>query len=279
MTEDEKRAEELAKELCHLNERRQEMTKDSVDMVIEQIEKNGLEKDKVLIIYNSNIHESIAGIVAGRIREKYNKPTIIMTGGKEMPKGSARSIEEYNMFEELSKCKFLLSKFGGHPMAAGLSVEESNLPKLREMLINNCTLKDEEFIPKIKIDARVALKDLTEELIKEVNLLEPFGKANPSPLFAEKNIDVCRIWTMGKDNNILKLRCKTFNGFKTIDAITFDKFEEFKKQFSEKYGKNKLLEILDSGYCNFKIDLIYQPNINEFNGKRSIQVIIKSLRL
>ncbi|MGL5244156.1 MAG: single-stranded-DNA-specific exonuclease RecJ, partial [Sarcina sp.] len=279
ITEDENKAEKLAKELCDLNQKRQDMTKDSVDMVINQIEENSLENDKVLMLYNPNIHESIAGIVAGRIREKYNRPTIIITGAKDMPKGSARSIEEYNMFEELSKCKELLSKFGGHPMAAGLSLVEENLPELRQRLINNCQLKDEDFIPKIKIDARVELNDLTEDLINNVNMLEPFGKGNASPLLAEKGIKVSNVRVMGKDNNILKLKCKVDNSFKTIDAITFDKFEEFKEQFSEKYGKQELLKILDGGFCNFKIDLIYQANINEFNGKKSVQMIIKSLRL
>lgn len=126
LAEDDERADTLAKELFELNQRRQELTKDSVDMVIKQIEDNNMENDKVILVYNPYIHESIAGIVAGRIKEKYNVPTIIMTKGKDMPKGSARSIEEYNIFEELSKCKELISKFGGHPMAAGLSVEEKH---------------------------------------------------------------------------------------------------------------------------------------------------------
>lgn len=279
ITKNEARAEELAKELVDLNQRRQDMTRDSVEMIIEQIEKNNMKNDKVLLVYNPYIHESIAGIVAGRIRERYNVPTIIMTKGKDMPKGSARSIEEYNIFEELSKCKELLSKFGGHPMAAGLSVEEANLPLLRQKLIDNCPLTDDDFIPKVKIDARLQLEALSEKLIEEINILEPFGKANPSPLFGERGINVSRIWLMGKEKNILKLRCKIQNSFKTIDAISFDKLDNFKEQFIDKYGEEKFLEIIDSSTCNFNIDLVYYPSINEFNGKRSIQIIIKNLRV
>lgn len=279
ITDNEARAEELARELVDLNQKRQDMTRDSVDMVIEQIEKNNMQDDKVMLVYNPYIHESIAGIVAGRIREKYNVPAIIMTKGKDMPKGSARSIEEYNIFEELSKCKDLLSKFGGHPMAAGLSVEEENLPLLRQRLIDNCTLTEDDFTPKVKIDARLQLESLSEELIKEINILEPFGKGNPSPLFGERGINVSRIWLMGKDKTMLKLRCRIQNSYKTIDAICFDKFDSFKEQFIDKYGEEKFMEIVDSGTCNFNIDLVYYPSINEYNGKRSVQIIIKNLRV
>lgn len=279
ITEDVNKAKELATELVELNQKRQDMTKTSVDMVIEQIKKEKLEQDKVLVIYNPYIHESIAGIVAGRIKEKFNVPTIIITNGKDMPKGSARSIEGYNIFEELSKCKKLLNKFGGHPMAAGLSLFEENIPLLRKMLIKQCSLREEDFIPKIKIDARLGLQELNENLVNDIESLEPFGKGNPSPLFGEKSVEINRIWTMGKEKNILKLRCRIPGEYKFIDAISFDKFDIFKELYINKYGEENFLQIMNSSYCNFKIDMIYSPSINEYNGKRSIQIIIKSLRL
>lgn len=280
LAEDDERADALAKELFELNQRRQELTKDSVDMVIKQIEDNNMENDKVILVYNPYIHESIAGIVAGRIKEKYNVPTIIMTKGKDMPKGSARSIEEYNIFEELSKCKELISKFGGHPMAAGLSVEEKNIPILRNMLLENCKLTDYDIIPKVRIDVKLPLESLNYELVDSLDKLEPFGKGNSSPLFGEKDVKVSRVWIMGKEQNVIKFRCKLKNSYKTIDAIAFgNKVEEFKEDFANKYGEEELLRVLDGGNCNFSVDLIYYPNINEFNGNKSIQANVKYFRL
>lgn len=279
ITEDENRAEELAKTLFELNQRRQELTLESVENVVQQIEKNKMDKDKVLLIYNPHIHESIAGIVAGRIRERYNVPAIVMTQGKEMPKGSGRSIEEYNMFDELSKCKELLDKFGGHPMAAGLSVKEENLPKLRSMLLANCKLKEEDLSPKVKIDVKMPLNSISEKIVKDIESLEPFGKGNSSPLLGEIGVEVNRIWTMGKEKNILKFRCKIPGSYRSIDAISFDKYEDFTDQFIDKYGEEKLNEILNTSFCSFKMDFVFYPSINEYNGNRTIQIIIKNLRL
>lgn len=279
ITESEQRADELAKTLFELNKRRQEITAESVESVTQQIERNKMDNDKVILVYDQSVHESIAGIVAGRIRERYNVPAIVMTRGKEMPKGSARSIEEYNMFEELSKCKELLDKFGGHPMAAGLSLKEENMPRLRQMLLENCKLTEEDLTPKIKIDTRIPLNDLSEELIIDLENLEPFGKGNATPQFGEKGIQVSRLWLMGKDKKILKLRCKIQGSYRSIDAISFDKFEDFKEQFINKYGEEKLLQAIDTGDCNLKVDMIYYPSINEYNGNRNVQIIIKSIRL
>lgn len=280
LNDNEEQADSLAKELFELNQRRQELTKESVDMVIKQIEDNHMENDKVILVYNPYIHESIAGIVAGRIKEKYNVPTIIMTKGKDMPKGSARSIEEYNIFEELSKCKEVISKFGGHPMAAGLSIEEEKLPILRKMLLDNCTLTDDDIRPKVRIDAKVPLELLNYNVIYNLEKLEPFGKGNTSPLFGEKDVKVSRVWILGKEKNVIKFRCKLRNSYKTIDAIAFgNKVEIFKEEFKYKYGEEELLRVLEGAVCNFRIDLIYYPNINEFNGNKTIQVNIKYFRL
>ncbi len=186
LTKDIKRAEELAKELRNLNAERQEITMEGVEEITYAIENSSLKNDKVLVIYKEDIHESIAGIVSGRIKDAYNRPTIVLTKGKEMPKGSGRSIDGYNLFEELMKCKEYIYKFGGHPMAAGLTIEEKNIDKIREELNKNCNLKDEDFIPKIRIDKRLPLKEVNLELIDSLQCLEPFGKGNSSPILAEK---------------------------------------------------------------------------------------------
>lgn len=281
ITEDEEKAKILAKELHELNTKRQEMTSDSVDEILEQIERNHMEKDKVLVVYNPNIHESIAGIVAGRVKEIYNVPTIILTKGQEMPKGSARSIDEYNIFEELSKCKNLLSKFGGHKMAAGLSIEEKNISILRETLIKNCTLSYDDFLVKVRIDSRVPLGYLNEKLIEDINILEPFGKGNSSPLFAEKNIKVSRFFVMGKNKDMFKLKCEIANSYKKIDAVSFKGLDKFKDMFIEKYGEERYLNALDCGQFDFdfRVDLVYVPKINEYNDTKSIQLIIKNIRI
>lgn len=278
ITEDEKRAEELAHTLKQLNNDRQELTLESVERVYARLDKELLPDDKVILVYEPTIHESIAGIVAGRVREKYNMPTIIMTRGKDMPKGSGRSIEGYNMFEELNKCKEYISKFGGHPMAAGLSVEEDNIPKLKKALNEKTTLTDDDLIPIIKIDSPLALNYLNYELIEDIEKLRPFGKANNSPLFAVKNLEVARVFFMGKDKNFMKFRFK-INGSSYIEGVNFDKYEEFKQDFSCKYGEERFLKLQDDGYGGFSMDIIYYPTINEYNGKISIQLNIKNIRI
>ncbi len=270
--EEESRAKELAKILYDLNKKRQEMTTENVEEVIELIQHSTFKNDKVLVIYKENIHESIAGIVAGRVREAFNVPTIILTKGKDNPKGSARSIDEYNLFEELIKCEELLEKFGGHPMAAGLSIKEENIEKLRAKLNLICKLTDEDIVPKVRIDERMPLNKINYDIIKELELLEPFGKGNPSPLLAEKNISVLRIDILGKDANTLKVKFLMPEGNKTIDGICFNRVEEFIELLKDKYGEEHM------SYCakprGMKLDLIFSPQVNEYNGYKSIQLKI-----
>ena len=273
------KAEKLAKDLVSLNERRKELTAQSVEEVIEQIEKDKLYNDKVILVYNPNIHESIAGIVAGRVKEKYNLPTIVMTKGKEMPKGSARSIEEYNMFEELTKCKELMPKFGGHPMAAGLSSPEENLPLLRKKLNDNCTLTDEELKPKVKIDVALNLNYVDEKLIAKIGALEPFGKGNATPVIAAKNVNVRSFRTIGLEKNHIKFECVIPENNMRIDALLFNKAEEFKEVFDDKYGMGKFEQVSNGTLFKFNIDAIYKPSVNEFNGRKSMQIIINNIRL
>lgn len=279
ITEDEKYAEELAKKLYELNVERQELTFDSVESVISKVEEEITNGEKVILVYDEGIHESIAGIVAGRVRERFNLPTIVMTRGKDMPKGSARSIEGYNMFEELNKCKEYIEKFGGHPMAAGLSVKEENISLLRKALNSKCTLSDEDIIPVIKIDSPLEIKYLDEGLVEKIENLRPFGKGNGSPLFAVKNIKVSRVFFIGKEKNFMKFRFVVPGTFGYVEGLNFDKYEDFKDMFTDKYGEEKFLHLVDSGYADFYMDIIYYPTINEFNGKRNIQLNVKNFRL
>lgn len=278
ITEDENRAIELANKLFELNKIRQDLTTESVERVIEKLKRDLDPKEKVILIYDKDIHESIAGIVAGRIRETFNLPTIVITTGKEIPKGSARSIESYNMFEELNKCKEYIEKFGGHPMAAGLSVREENLKLLKDALNEKCTLSDEDVIPVVRIDSPLPLSYLNEELISQIEKLRPFGKCNNSPLFAVKDLEVTRMFFMGKDKRFMKFKFK-IDEFKFVDGINFDKYDDFEEEFTDTYGKERFLHLLDNGYGGFKMDIIYYPSINEFNGKKSVQVTIKNFRL
>ena len=279
ITKDENRAKDLAVKLHELNVKRQDLTKESTERVIEAVE-NKYKNDKVIIVYDKEIHESIAGIVAGRVKERYHKPAIVITKGKEMPKASARSIEVYNITEELSKCSEYLSKFGGHPMAAGLSILEENIDKLREKMNSICKLTEEDFLPVVRIDSQMNINFLSEDIINILENLKPFGKGNPSPVFAVKNLMAERIWLLGKDKNFFKIRFKTIvNGkYIYIEGINFDKFDSFKEEFIENFGENQFNESCNSSYLNKKMDIIYYPNINEFNGNRNIQLMIKNLR-
>ncbi|MCJ7688996.1 MAG: single-stranded-DNA-specific exonuclease RecJ [Clostridiaceae bacterium] len=277
LCEEENRARELAKVLFELNKKRQEMTTENVEEVIALIENSTFKNDKVLVIYKDTIHESIAGIVAGRVRETFHVPTIILTKGKDNPKGSARSIEEYNLFEELIKCEELMEKFGGHPMAAGLSIKEENIDGLREKLNRICTLTDEDIVPKVRIDQRMPLNQINYEIIEELEMLEPFGKGNPAPLLAEKNISVLKIDILGKNANTLKIKCIMPGENKTIDGICFNKVEEFIEMLKDTYGQDHMNYLKSPR--DMKLDLIYLPQINEYNGRKSIQLKILEFKI
>ena len=274
--EDPNEAFELAKKLVELNNERQEITFEGLERILKNISIK--DDEKVIVVFDPELHESIAGIVAGRIREKYNLPTIVMTKAKDGLKGSGRSIEGYNMFEELTKCKEYLEKFGGHPMAAGLSIKEENFNLLRKALNDNCSLTDEDVLPVVRIDSPLNLETLSEELINDLNKMKPVGKCNPSPLFAAKKLEVLRTYFIGKEKNILKFRIKMNNGMQ-IDAINFDKFDMFKEEFIGMYGEEEFLKLQDDGYSNFKLGITYYPDINEYNGVRNIQLVIKNLRI
>lgn len=277
LMEDDEEAKNLAQEIVDLNDARKNMTKEGVDRAINIIDSTDINNDKILVVYIPDIHESLAGIVAGRVKEQYNKPTIILTKSEEGVKGSARSIEEYNMFEGLLACKELLDKFGGHPMAAGLSLQEDKVDELRIALNNKCELTDEDLTRKIMIDSSLPLEYLNLHLIEELNVLEPFGKGNSKPVFGVRDAKITRAMLLGKDKNVLKLKLLTNNNI-TIDAMIFNDLENFESKIIEKYGNEELDNLYNKSNNNIPMDFTFYPSINEWNGNKSIQIVVNGIR-
>ena len=279
LTEDENLASFYAEELYKLNEERKRMTEKGFEKAVDQIEQKGYDKEKVIVIYEPSIHESIAGIIAGRIKDRYYRPTILLTQSKDENKikGSGRSIEEYNMFDEISKAKDLLTSFGGHPMAAGLSLNKSNLEDFRNRLNGQTTLTEKDLIPKIYIDIHLPLDYVSFNLVEELKLLEPFGKGNPKPLFGAKGIPVKRAFILGKNGNVLKLLLLTKSG-RIIDGLYFGDIEEFEDRLSKKYGMVELDRMYKGIDSEIKLDIVYTPSVNEYMGNKNLQVIIHNYR-
>lgn len=270
-------AKELAEKLNDLNKERQELTKEGLEEAIEIIEKNNMTKDKVLVVYLEDVHESIAGIIAGRVRERYNLPAIILTKAHDGAKGSGRSIEEYNMFEELLKCKDLLGKFGGHPMAAGMSIPNENIDEFRSRLNNVTTLTDEDVIPKVSIDMGLKLSQMNYDLIDQISLLEPYGKANPKPTFGMKKLKVVEANILGKNRNVLKL--KLSDGRLYIEGIYFGDIEGFENSIKDELGEIEYNKVFNGIPNNLYLDIICMPDINEFNGNKKVQLVISNYRI
>ncbi len=277
LSEDYKEAEDTAAELVRLNQERKDMTLKGVEDITEIIENTNIKDDKVYIVYDKHIHESVAGIIAGRIRERYNKPTIVLTSGDGCVKGSGRSIDGYNMFEELMKCKDILTKFGGHPMAAGLSLDEENVDILRERLNKNTTLTEDMLKPKIYIDTPILIDRISMELADDLSMLEPFGKGNPKPLFADKNVGILKAEVLGEKQNVLKLKLISKRG-RTIDGIYFGEKEELENIILEKYGEYELQKMYNGQKNDIYIDILYNININVYMGNSTLQLIIKYFR-
>ena len=202
---------------------------------------------------------------------------MILTKSENGAKGSGRSIEEYNMFEELVKCKDLLDKFGGHPMAAGFSLKEENIDEFRKRLNEKTTLNEEDLLRKVTIDTVLPLDKITYDLVNELERLEPFGKANSKPLFAEKDINVIKAMILGKNRNVLKMKLKTKAG-KLIDGVYFGDIETFEEVIRDKYGNDQLIKLYDGSYNDVKLDMVFYPDINEYNGNVSLQVIVQNYR-
>lgn len=274
LTEDENEAAVIAGELVSLNNERKEMTTQGVEEAIVIYEKNDYDKDRVLVIFLPDVHESIAGIIAGRIREKYHKPTFILTRAEEGIKGSGRSIEAYSMYEEMCKCKELLDKYGGHPMAAGLSLSEENIDDFRKRLNELTTLTQKELIEKVSIDVPMPVSYATMELVEELNVLAPFGKDNPRPVFADKNLRVKRLWVVGKNQNVVRLSLETENNT-VVSAIYFRDAQGFLEYISETFGAQELERAMSGRDNNIVLAIVYSPKINNFRDSQSLQFEIQ----
>lgn len=260
LSQDEEEADHLAEELKELNDLRKDMTTKGVEEAAAQVEELYRE-DKVLVVFLPECHESLAGIIAGRLRERYHKPSFVLTRGEGCVKGSGRSIENYHMFEALVEVKELLLKFGGHPMAAGLSLSEDNVERFRRALNDNTLLTEEDFVPTIWIDVAMPMEYVSEPLIQELEMLEPFGQGNEKPQFAQKGIHIRSARVLGKNRNAVKLSMVTPRGV-PVDGILFTEGDAFME---------------DMGDCR-DMDVIYYPGINEYNGNRRIQMVIKEYR-
>lgn len=247
----------LAADLKELNDSRKEMTEEGVEEAVRQIELSSWKDDQVLVVYLPKCHESIAGIIAGRIKERYYRPTFVLTRGETGVKGSGRSIEAYDMFAEMSRCRELFTKFGGHKLAAGLSLEEENVEVFRKRINELADLTEDDLQMKVSIDMRLPFPYINEELIHELKILEPFGKGNGKPLFAESKLRVIQPRIFGKNRNVLKCRLEDQQG-NQMEAVYFGEVEDCLQQMEKK-------QIMS---------FTYYPSINEYMGRRTIQLTI-----
>ncbi|MBR9947922.1 single-stranded-DNA-specific exonuclease RecJ [Clostridiaceae bacterium Marseille-Q4145] len=258
-TEEQDLALERAAELKHLNDERKELTEQGLTQAVDLIEHSSLTYDRVLVVYLPDCHESLAGIIAGRIRERYYRPVFVLTRAEDGVKGSGRSIETYSMFEEMSKCKELYTKYGGHPMAAGVSMPEEHVELFRQRLNELCTLTEEELTEVIHIDMALPFSYVSERLVEELSLLEPFGKGNTKPVFAARNVQVLESRVLGKNQNVLRMKLMDESGT-TLEGI---------------YFHNCMQEVLRDLQGKKAIHILYYPEINEFRGRRSLQLRIQ----
>ncbi len=247
----------LAEDLKALNDSRKELTERGIEEAVEQIEHSSLKEDPVLVVYLPDCHESIAGIIAGKIRERYYRPVFVLTRSADGVKGSGRSIESYNMFEEMCKCQALFTKFGGHKLAAGLSLKEEDVDRFRHVINELANLSKEDLTEKVSIDMQLPFPYITEGLVQELELLEPFGKGNPKPLFAERNLRVLEPRIIGKNHNVLKCRLQDPNG-NQMEAVYFGNVQD-------------CLAVMKR---NQEMCFTFYPSVNEYRGTRMLQLTI-----
>ena len=260
LEQDPDRVSGLADELKELNDVRKDMTAKGETEAIEQVERFYM-SDKVLVVFLPECHESLAGIIAGRLREHFHKPSFVLTRGEQSAKGSGRSIEAYHMYQGLCEVSDLLVKFGGHPMAAGLSIEESDIDEFRRKLNENAKLTEDDFVPQIWIDVPMPFEYVNEKIVDELKGLEPFGQGNEKPLFAQKSLTIRNVRVLGKNRNVVKMNLVTNTGH-PFDGLLFADGDRF---LEEQTGQNT-------------IDMIYYPDVNEYNGTRTLQAIIKNYK-
>lgn len=272
VTNDIKRAMELAEQLNNFNEERKSITVDCLDRITNNIENSDLKEDKIIVVYDKETHESVAGIIAGRIKERYCRPAIVLTNAEEGVKGSGRSVEAYNMFKGLLRVKDIMIKFGGHTMAAGMSLEEHNIEIFRQRLNNECALTFEEMSPVLRVETILDIEDISVESAGELNILAPFGKANEKPLFGIKNVIAENIRFVGSEGNIVLFNIER-NG-KRVKAVDFDNYDLWIKWLNDNgYDEGNYR------FARINIDTVFTLDVNEYNGYTNPQIIIKDIRM
>ena len=274
---DEVKASALAGELVELNESRKYMTQQETQKALEQIEKEGREKDKVLVVYLPECHESLAGIIAGRIREAYQRPVFVLTRGEEGVKGSGRSIEAYSMFDKMTEVAELFTKYGGHPMAAGLSMREEDIDTLREQLNQKAELSEEDMAEVVRLDAVLPMSYFTVDTIRQLSVLEPCGKSNTKPVFADRNIKITRAGIVGVNRNVLKLHLLDSKG-NPVAGVYFGEVEKFLTFLSEKFGSEEVNAAMHGKENSIQFAAVYEPAVDTYSGRESVQAIIRRFR-
>ena len=277
LSQSKEEAKQLAEEVTKLNQIRKDMTANGVEEA-KRIVSEYESLPPVLVVYLPDCHESLAGIIAGRIREKFYRPTIILTDAEDGCKGSGRSIDGYHMYEALCECKDLLTKFGGHPKAAGLSLPKEHIEAFRQRLIENCTLTEEELTEKVSIDVVLPFGLVTEQVIEELSLLEPFGVGNAKPLFAERKLRVHRARILGKNANVLKLEVENEYG-RTFDTMYFGDIVEFEADVIKAFGKEQLDRMYQGRENSISFSMIYYPDKNEFRGTITLQAVMQYYKI
>lgn len=275
MTEQESEAMRLAMELKEMNDSRKLITEQGTSKAVEQIEKGEHDGDSVYVIYLSECHESIAGIIAGRIRERYHHPTLVITDTEDGLKGSGRSIESYDMYQELSAVRDIFTKFGGHAQAAGFSLPKNKLSELRRRLNENSRLTETDFREKLWIDAEMPFSYVSPQLLDQFALLEPFGNGNPKPLFAKKDVLLYSARMLGAEGKVGKYQIRDTNGGTAELTLFFDKNKVFKKFLTDRYGEEKVREVFRGRGEGLKFSAAYYPQWNEWQGQKNIQFIME----
>ncbi len=276
LQEDTVKAAELAAKLVELNAQRKDMTAEGVKLAAEAVEEGGA-GEKVLVIYLPEVHESLAGIIAGRIRELYHRPVFVLTRSEDGVKGSGRSVECYSMYDELCKCREFFTKFGGHPMAAGLSMQEKDVAAFRRKINACCGLTEEDFIPKIKIDIAMPADYPGLDFTRELGVLEPFGKGNTRPQFADRNLKLARAAVVGKNRNVIRLWLRTEQDH-PVSAVYFGDAETFLNYYREKYGESEVERALSGKENGILMSVVFYPQLNEYQGTESVQLVIRNYR-
>lgn len=264
----------LAAELKEINDTRKQMTEEATEEALRLLEADGGNGKAVQIVLLPDCHESLVGIVAGRIKERYHHPVIVFTPvGDGLVKGSGRSIERYHMFERLMECRDLMVRFGGHKMAAGMTLRESDLPELERRLNEKAGLSAEDFVPVLPIDVALPVSHVTEKLLSDLEILEPFGNGNPKPVFAEQHFRVLRAAKRGRNQNVLVMKVANASGAQ-IDAICFQGIDELEQLICEEWGEKELLKLYAGKENEIDIGLAYYPSINEYGGFRTMQIVV-----